>query len=566
MSTQNYDECYEVLSNMYEEVNGEDFYRYIFPNNENSYDKSVDPDKSTDDKVRYSYHYTDYSHPNAIYLYKDERDAGTKRRLRRRVMLNDTWSEDYMKYVERNEMTLCSGLTYHSRSNKLQYAQNMNALIFDLDGVGKKQLNIILGRIALKDTGYRSIPQPTFIVLSGKGLHLYYVFKEPIALYPNIKIQLKSLKYDLTFKIWEYKETSQFKDIQYQSIGQGFRMVGSVNNKYGNEVVAFRTGDKVTLEYLNDYVTKPENRVQVNRRYRPSKVSREQAKELYPEWYQRVVVEGNKRPKKWDIAGKVHGDNPYALYDWWKGQIEQIRGGHRYFFLMCLVIYACKCDVPKKKLKADMQEIYRELKKIPHDNTLTKEDVESAMECYDKEYYNFTLDDIELLTDVHIVRNKRNGRKQADHIKLMNFVRDELNHNTDWRNTDGRPEKKMIVWEWRKQHPDGKKIECEKDTGLSRHTVLKWWDVHIGLKERQERIDTLPMSEWTDADWDYANSEMYESCMDDYTMTLKNWIMGGLSSGKSIDELAEEYQCPVSVVKEYAELKKYLDKRLRTNG
>ena len=35
---------------------------------------------------------------------------------------------------------------------------------------------------------------PTFLVLSGNGLHLYYVFEEPIDLYPNIKIQLKKPK------------------------------------------------------------------------------------------------------------------------------------------------------------------------------------------------------------------------------------------------------------------------------------------------------------------------------------------------------------------------------------
>ena len=51
--------------------------------------------------------------------------------------------------------------------------------------------------------------------------------REPIDLYPNIQVQLKSLKYDLTFRIWEYKGTSQLKAIQYQSINQGFRMVGA---------------------------------------------------------------------------------------------------------------------------------------------------------------------------------------------------------------------------------------------------------------------------------------------------------------------------------------------------
>ena len=124
-----------------------------------------------------------------------------------------------------------------------------------------------------------------------------------------------------------------------------------------------------------------------------------------------------------------------------------------------------------------MQECFEVLRTYPHANALTQADVDSAMECYSKDYYNFTISDIELLTDLHIERNKRNGRKQADHIKLMNFVRDEINHNINWRNGNGRPSKKHIVFDWLYQHPFGKKIECERDTHLSRHTVLKWWDI-----------------------------------------------------------------------------------------
>ena len=69
----------------------------------------------------------------------------------------------------------------------------------------------------------------------------------------------------------------------------------------------------------------------------------------------------------------------------------------------------------------DMQEMFEELKTISHENPFTQEDVSSAMECYSKDYYNFTIDDIELLSGVRIEKNKRNGRKQADHIRLMNL-------------------------------------------------------------------------------------------------------------------------------------------------
>ena len=453
----NFRECYELLSNVYDQVNGEDFYRYIFPDNENSGEL-----------------YSDFSHPNAIYLYHDEQEKKAKRRLRRRIMLNDTWASDYMDYVEGNGMTLCSGLTYHSRSNKLQYAQTMNALIFDLDGVGRTELKHVLERTTGSGDVYRSIPKPTFIVLSGRGLHLYYVFDEPIALYPNIKLQLKSLKHDLTFRIWEYKGTSQVESIQYQSIGQGFRMVGSINSKYGNTVTAFKIGGKVSLDFLNSYAIKPENRVDVNRPYRPSKIDRATAAELYPEWYQKVVVEGNKRPNKWNIGyRKKKQVKDYALYEWWKRRVTEIEGGHRYFYLMCLVIYACKCDVPKKQLKADIQDCFEVLRTYNHNNELTQADVDSAMECYSKDYYNFTIADIEILTALRIKRNKRNGRKQDVHLKIARATRDIVNEN--WREGNGRPSKQQIVLDWQQQYPTGTKIECHRDTGLDPKTIRKWW-------------------------------------------------------------------------------------------
>ena len=45
---------------------------------------------------------------------------------------------------------------------------------------------------------------------------------------------------------------------------------------------------------------------------------------------------------------------------------------------------------------------------------------------------------------------------------------------------EGRPKgsgtAKKKVLQWRMKHPDGLKIDCERETGLSRHTILKWWN------------------------------------------------------------------------------------------
>ena len=468
--TENYRGCYDYLSAQYPEVGGYEFYKELFPDNENSGER-----------------HTDFSHPNAVYLYRDEQSEDQK--LRRRKMYNDTWEQDYMEFVEGNSLTLCSGLAYRRKENRLENAQRMYALIFDLDGVGLAELRNLFLRFGGDPERVRRLPMPTFLVLSGTGLHIYYVFQQPIDLYPNIKIQLKSLKYDLTFRIWEYGSTSQVKAIQYQSINQSFRMVGSVNDKHGTELVAFRTGERVTLDYLNAYA-KPENRVDVNKPFSPSKMTRAEAREAYPEWYERVVVRGEKGRKKWDIAGKVHGDDPYALYHWWMRQIGEIKGGHRYFFLMCLAIYAYKCGVSKQQLRQDMKQAFEDLQMVKHENALTEEDIRSALEAYDKEYYNFTISDIEALTDVRIERNKRNGRKQALHLRL---ARGQLAILKDaGERSQGRPSgsgtAQQTVFKWRQEHPEGRKADCHRDTGLDPKTIRKWWDTvpegHITVKIR----------------------------------------------------------------------------------
>ena len=61
-------------------------------------------------------------------------------------------------------------------------------------------------------------------------------------------------------------------------------------------------------------------------------------------------------------------------------------------------------------------------------------------------------------------------------MTVMSAVRDALHPAGAWRNRDGAPKKQQIVEAWRVAHPDGKKIDCQKETGLSRPTVLKWWD------------------------------------------------------------------------------------------
>ena len=99
--------------------------------------------------------------------------------------------------------------------------------------------------------------------------------------------------------------------------------------------------------------------------------------------------------------------------------------------------------------------------------------------------------------------NKRNGRKQADHVKLMNFVRDEINGNKNWRDGNGRPkgssQQKKVVEKWREKHPEGKKVDCIRETGVSKKTVYKWWK-EIDMEDLRKWTNKAEMIKLSDAE------------------------------------------------------------------
>jgi hypothetical protein len=391
-----------------------------------------------------------------------------------RIMFEDDFPA-LLKELQEADFALLNGVSYWGRKNTQQQASKLFAFIFDYDGVTQTTLgNFMSGAFRAK-----AYPVPNYVVLSGNNCHLYYVLEEPVSLFPQTKNQLKELKYALTERIWN-NYTSTEKKPQYQGINQPFRVIGGKSKVEGVRVRAFRLNKHpFSVAELYKYVPDEAREEQI-KLFKDSKYTLEEAKKKFPKWYEKVIVNKDRTLNKWDISGKVHGDNPYALYDWWKRQIYTgATYRHRYFSVMAMVIYGVKCNVPAEQIKKDAEELKPYLTSIKKDDPFTDDDIMSAMDCLDDRYATFPIRDIEKLTCIPIPRNKRNYRKQADHIKIMNFIRDEVNGNKEWRNKDGRPKgsgtKEQIVADWQAVHPTGKKIECERETGLSRHTVLKWW-------------------------------------------------------------------------------------------
>jgi hypothetical protein len=394
-------------------------------------------------------------------------------RTRTFLILN---SLSFLEEIKGRKFVVMSPITYIGRNRTANNSRYLYAIAIDLDGVEEKHIGSLF-----KQFGNGLIYPPNIIVSSGNGLHLYYILKEPVALFEDIKELMKRFKYGLIDLVWSGFTSKQSR--QYQGIFQGFR-VPETQTKFGETVKAYINYDipfygiKELNERLDDDIKLTKEEIlQIEKGvYKPKKVSLSKAKELYPDWYERRIIKGDKTRKKWNIKRD--------LYDWWKRKItlnREVREGHRYFCLMTLSMYATKCNISYEELKKDAYSFLEEMEKktVNEDNHFTEEDIEDALRAYKESYITFPRRDIERITGLLIPANKRNGRKQAAHIKMMNLIRDEINQNINWRQGNGRKEKKDIVLEWRSKNELGTKAQCIKETGLSKPTVYKWWEYTI---------------------------------------------------------------------------------------
>lgn len=370
--------------------------------------------------------------------------------------------------VASDDFCLMSPISYAGKTRQSVNARYMYALAIDLDGVeSEENFDVLMWQIKQGATDqeqypYWFLPKPTYIVSSGTGLHLYYFLEKSIPLFRNSVKALDKLRQRLVWQAWTQGASELSDSVQFESLFQGFRLVGSTT-KLGGRVRAFKVGEKVSLEYLNSRVPLEDAATELEY---STTLTLEQAKEKYPEWYQKRIVE--KRPKgTWKVNR--------AVYDWWKNNYaSKATVGHRYFHIMTLAVYARKAGIEYDELEKDAFELGKILDTA--DNPFTDDDVINALEAYNDSYITYPLHAIESRCNVHIPLNKRNGREQSQHLQIARFARD-LNYSEEngWRNNNGAPEKKRIVYEWRVKNPDGRKIDCERETGVSRPTVLKWW-------------------------------------------------------------------------------------------
>lgn len=383
-------------------------------------------------------------------------------------------------------------ISYAGRVRKNDNARYMYALCIEVDHIKPKTGLEELIYSWVRDI--LAVPEPTYIVCSGAGLHLYFVFERPIPLWRNVFEQLTEVKKYFTPILWSQYISLASDAIQYESINQPFRCVGT-RTKAGSYALAFKVGKKITIEQLNSFLPKE---LKLNCVYK-SKHTLDEAKKLYPEWYQRRIEQGQER-------GCYNRHKP-IYYNWIDKILKGAVVGKRYNCLENLCSLAVQCNIEPEQVEADCRRIAEHFERLTNseDNHFTEYDVLCALKTYhtaSEQAYRRKIEYIAKKTGIPLTPNKRNGRKQKQHCEVMRAIESITNPN--WREGNGRKPKSEIVEEWRRAHPDGKKIDCHRETGLSRVTIDKWWN----WQSQEKSVDDMTDAEYEDLYWGEENTAL----------------------------------------------------------
>lgn len=345
----------EFLSEYYEEVDSFDFYRDMFP--ENSFEI---PNDLT-------------CRPNGILnIINDEEQRG---RSYARMIFDD------LQEIEANlhkRTVVISPVGYSGNRKNSKLAYKIFGMIFDVDSVGVGELRDMLYQM---QNGL--LPYPTYIVNSGGGVHVVYLFETPIPAMMQYYDSLNALKAALTNIIWN-GYTSKEKKKQFQGIFQSFRAVGSPS-KLGPDypVRAYCIGEKTTIHELNQFVDKENQCVFDDMNY----IDLDEAEEKWPDWYFRRIIEGRtvgdyKLTEKEKIRRR-------AWYEAWKQKIESgAYDGNRHYCIGVLFNYARKAEIPLEEAYKDAMDMlpYLESLTTTENNHFTEGDIQAATAYYDTKF------------------------------------------------------------------------------------------------------------------------------------------------------------------------------------
>lgn len=357
--------------------------------------------------------------------------------------------------------------------NSTVACKDVYALVVDIDNIKPEDLEAIINNGNL---GHLT-PMPTHIVNSGRGVHFYYVFAEPV---PHYFANRKILK-ELYRQLCLTTTRSIIAKTDWHAITQPFRLPGS-RTRLDQVVTGWRCAEKWDVRALAHWLGVDCKDLDLQRRILLPQREYQEIRQKRQEQQKEASVEPKKR-KKSTWKSSLEGNEGF-----YRSCLErcfnETREGFRYRSMCALVVVARKVvTISKIQVEQDLIRLLAHYNKIGR--RMKHSEIKKALRMYNDKAletksttleawfgWNFNRDAARRRA---MLEEKGRLRTKKETWKIARMTRDVLYPDGSWRNQDGPPTKKKIVLDWREHHPDGTPKECIADTGLSKNTVYKWW-------------------------------------------------------------------------------------------
>jgi hypothetical protein len=353
---------------------------------------------------------------------------------------------DALEFAALRNDTLMGGCTFFNNWISRRSTEDVYAIIVDLDNAYSGTLLATLQR-EWRGGGGELYAKPTYITNSGTGLHLYYVFTEPIPAYYKQQNEMNRVYRALA------KQQAQrvYVEEQIQWYGQQFRMVGGLN-KYDWEISAYRYGDKWNSDELAKFYGID---FHFARRDEPRPEPKREP--------------GQRKKRKPRNGWKTHrGFFDYSL----AACRKQTHEGHRYMSMCALSAIAWKSGVDRDELRASLLSLMPDYNRGAT-RKIHEAEIESAMRMYGPRAMETPRTVLEGWIGWEYKPTKRNHRKRPLHLRLARGTLATLREVGEVKT--GRPSARQSMADYMAANPGARKIDVIRGTGLAKSTVYKYY-------------------------------------------------------------------------------------------
>jgi len=352
---------------------------------------------------------------------------------------------DYEKVVKAN----MNFLAYAGMSGEDKLARELHALAIRVNfpvNMVWQHLQDLFERHKLK-----GLPRmrPTFVMKVAETVIFVYVLDKPIPMFKKFQKKLTALHNTLSREI--HDAFGYCRKPRQGGVFVRYPVVGTVADKDICE--AYRTGDLYTLDDINALVPKAQ---QLD--YHQAKVTVEEAKELWPEWtHQRVEL---KKPLKTE----PHMLNRKAYTVWFCDIIRDRAYDIQPGALRALASYGIKSGIELYQIQEDVSKLADFLKtRFPEKEVeMHRSKALSLARNEPKVLHSWSVAYMQKLCGITFPK-KEDTRKYESQAAYMKDLHKKQSKEQD-------------VLTWRAEHPGARPVDCVNATGMSWHTVCRWWD------------------------------------------------------------------------------------------